>query len=146
LIDNALILFETQKVSVLIDPQRQALNWLKNEIPLATFIDSDNTQNLNFFGTVVISGQITDDLTPVIEMDRTKNNVKFMGKECIVKKDFKLIILLTEIHPTFTDHIYRHAIILNFTLTQSAMQYHLLNMLHLLEHPASCNQHIWAMK
>jgi dynein heavy chain len=40
LIDNALILFESQKVPVLIDPHKQARTWLENQFPDAEFMDS----------------------------------------------------------------------------------------------------------
>jgi len=95
--------------------------------------------------TVIVSGNIEYDLWPVIEMDRTTDEyVKLMDERCKVNKNFKLIFLLDEF-PPMTEWMHHHTTILNFTLTQSAMQYHLLNTLHSLEHPSSCNQHITAM-
>jgi dynein heavy chain len=153
-IDNAVILFETNKQTLIIDPQKQAYKFIE-KLHKADFVlykkteDSiENFKNISYcikHGRVLIFDYISYDIPseaePLLNMDIINiNNVKHINLnenfEVPLHENFKTFFISYLTNPSFNPELYGKISIINFSVTKSGLVQQLLSVIVNQEAPA----------
>jgi len=153
-IDNAIILFETNKQTLLIDPQKQAYKFMeklyKNDFVLYRKTE-DSNENFKFIenciknGKVLIFDYISFDIPPETEPFLNMDIVVVNGQnhlnlndnvEVFLHPNFKVFFICYLTNPSFNPELYGRISIINFSVTKSGLTEQLLSVIINQEAPA----------
>ena len=159
-IDNAVILFETTRPCLLIDPQKQALKFLnkvhKNDFCIYKRAEgsnssiSDSTQNAQFIenciktGKVLIFDYVSFDVLPEVETLLNSEVITVKGVkhlklnenvEITLHPKFKFYLISYLPSPVFNPELYGKISIINFSVTKSGLTEQLLSVIIKEESP-----------
>uniref|UniRef100_A0A5F8GCZ7 Dynein axonemal heavy chain 3 n=1 Tax=Monodelphis domestica TaxID=13616 RepID=A0A5F8GCZ7_MONDO len=150
-IDNGIIVSNSRRWALMIDPQGQANKWVKNmeksnKLSVIKLSDSNYVrvlENAIQFGTPVLLENIREELDAFIEPILLKSTFKQQGVEYMrlgeniieYSKDFKLYITTRLRNPHYLPEIAVKVCLLNFMITPLGLQDQLLGIVAAKEKP-----------
>ncbi|EAY20602.1 Dynein heavy chain family protein [Trichomonas vaginalis G3] len=145
-IENAIVLTECRKWPLIIDPQNQASNFIKNIEPEIlvlrpkekTFVRSLENA-INFGRPVLVEGideELDPSLDPILMISSRDKPVQIkLEHQVTLNPTFKLYMVTTNPNPTFSPENLAKVTLINFTITQTALSDQLLALVVAKEKP-----------
>uniref|UniRef100_A0A673TZU4 Dynein axonemal heavy chain 3 n=1 Tax=Suricata suricatta TaxID=37032 RepID=A0A673TZU4_SURSU len=150
-IDNGIIVSNSRRWALMIDPQGQANKWIKNlekanKLSVIKFSDASYVRTLENalqFGTPVLLENVGEELDAFIEPILLKSTFKQQGVEYMrlgeniieYSRDFKLYITTRLRNPHYLPEVAVKVCLLNFMITPLALQDQLLGIVAAKEKP-----------
>ena len=150
-VENAIILDESSRWPLLIDPQEQVKNWIlalesENNIQEMRISDKRCMMKLEDCirtGTPVlltgINGEIDPSLDPLIQRNFVfsggRQSLQFGDQQVVFDPNFRFYMLTIESNPSFTPETCSRVTILNFMVTHEGLEDQLLNSVVKCERP-----------
>lgn len=141
-IQNGILTTRASRFPFCIDPQQQALNWIRkkelhNNLKILSFNDADFLRNLEVavkYGTPVLFQDVEDYIDPVIGNLLEKNfryqtgqaYVMLGDKEIDVDANFRLYLTTKLSNPQLDPSIYARALVINYAITIDGLENQLL--------------------
>lgn len=141
-IQNGILTTKSSRWPLCIDPQMQAVNWIKekekkNNLQILSFNQSDYIKKLQMaitYGQPVLFENITEELDPMIDPVLEKNVVVAAGVEEITmgdeniawSSDFQMMLTTKLSNPNYTPEIFGKTMIINFNVTLMGLRDQLL--------------------
>lgn len=144
-VENAVIICNTNKWPLIIDPQGQASTWIKNREKENTITtikpsDTDFVRSLEKsidLGQPVLLENLGEELDPAIEplirKEIEKNSqgelsIKLGGKEIVYSSDFTLYLTTNLPRPEYAPDVSTNVTLVNFTITLEGLSEQLLSL------------------
>uniref|UniRef100_A0A182T3H2 Uncharacterized protein n=1 Tax=Anopheles maculatus TaxID=74869 RepID=A0A182T3H2_9DIPT len=143
-IQNGILTTRASRFPLCIDPQQQALTWIKkretpNNLKTLSFNDKDFLKQLEMaikYGTPVLFQDVDDYIDPVIDNVLERNvriqagrQIVIIGdKEVDVDANFRLYLTTKLANPNFDPAVYAKAQVINYTVTVSGLEDQLLSV------------------
>ncbi|XP_078517697.1 dynein axonemal heavy chain 12 [Lissotriton helveticus] len=150
-IDNGVIVGNSRRWPLMIDPQGQANKWIKNsekdnQLNVIKLTDSDymrTLENCIQFGTPLLLENVGEELDPSLEPLLLRQTFKQGGVECIrlgetiieYSKDFKFYITTKLRNPHYLPELATKVSLLNFMITPEGLEDQLLGIVVAKERP-----------
>ncbi|XP_019604311.2 dynein axonemal heavy chain 10 [Rhinolophus sinicus] len=144
-IQNGILTTRASRFPLCIDPQQQALNWIKrreekNNLRVASFNDPDFLKQLEMsikYGTPFLFHDVDEYIDPVIDNVLEKNIVVSQGRQFIVLGDkevdydsnFRLYLNTKLANPRYGPSVFGKAMVINYTVTLKGLEDQLLSVL-----------------
>ena len=150
-IQNGILTENASRWPLAIDPENQAIIWLKKKsgdgLKVLTFNNENYmkivTLRVHNGGTVLIENvgdTIDPNINPVLEKNYiTKNQVDYIildNTEISVSSDFKLFLITKLSNPHYTPEIMAKTTVINFSITMDGLEEQLLNEVVRFEYPS----------
>ncbi|XP_059533127.1 dynein axonemal heavy chain 10 [Myotis daubentonii] len=144
-VQNGILTTRASRFPLCIDPQQQALNWIKrkeekNNLRVASFNDPDFLKLLEMsikYGTPFLFHDVDEYIDPVID-NVLEKNIKFsQGRQFIILGDkevdydsnFRLYLTTKLANPRYTPSVFGKAMVINYTVTLKGLEDQLLSVL-----------------
>uniref|UniRef100_A0A803V3Y9 Dynein axonemal heavy chain 12 n=1 Tax=Ficedula albicollis TaxID=59894 RepID=A0A803V3Y9_FICAL len=150
-IDNGVIVDNSRRWPLMIDPQGQANKWIKNferdnRLNVIKISDTDymrTVENCIQFGTPLLLENVGEELDPSLEPLLLKQTFKQGGVECIrlgeniieYSSDFKFFITTKLRNPHYMPELATKVLLLNFMITPEGLEDQLLGIVVAEERP-----------
>ncbi|KAJ3193186.1 Dynein heavy chain 7, axonemal [Irineochytrium annulatum] len=150
-IDNAIMISNSRRWPLMIDPQGQANRWVKNmekakSLQVVKLTDSDYVRTLENavqFGTPVLLENVAEELDPVLEPLLLQQTFKQGGITCIrigdstveYSPDFRFYITTKLRNPHYLPELSTRVTLLNFMITPEGLEDQLLGIVIAKERP-----------
>ncbi|XP_071826175.1 dynein axonemal heavy chain 10-like isoform X2 [Apostichopus japonicus] len=144
-IQNGILTTRASRFPLCIDPQQQALNWIKkkeepNNLKVCTFNDSDFLKQLELaikYGFPFLFQDVDEYIDPVIDNVLEKNIKGQAGREFIMLGDkevdydpnFRLYLNTKLSNPKYTPSVFGKAMVINYTVTLKGLEDQLLSVI-----------------
>jgi dynein heavy chain len=143
-IQNGILTTKASRFPLCIDPQQQALNWIKkreagNNLKVSTFNDPDFLKQLEMaitYGFPFLFEDVDEYIDPVID-NLIEKNVRINGqrkfivlgdKEVDFDPNFRLYLVSRLANPTYSPKVFGSAMIINYSVTFKGLSDQLLNV------------------
>ncbi|TPX63919.1 hypothetical protein SpCBS45565_g06282 [Spizellomyces sp. 'palustris'] len=143
-IQNGILTTKASRFPLCIDPQQQALNWIKkreaaNNLKISSFNDPDFLKHLEMavtYGFPFLFEDVDEYIDPVID-NLLEKNIKVQGarrfivlgdKEVDYDPNFRLYLTSRLPNPTYTPKMFGSAMIINYSVTFKGLSDQLLNV------------------
>ncbi|KAJ3349859.1 Dynein heavy chain 10, axonemal [Entophlyctis luteolus] len=143
-IQNGILTTKASRFPLCIDPQRQAIAWIKkresaNNLKISTFTDPDFLKHLEMavtYGFPFLFEDVDEYIDPVID-NLLEKNIKSTGsrrfivlgdKEVDFDPNFRLYLTSRLANPTYTPKVFGSAMIINYSVTFKGLSDQLLNV------------------
>ncbi|CAG9821168.1 unnamed protein product [Phaedon cochleariae] len=150
-VQNGILTLRSSRFPLCIDPQQQALNWIKKReekfnLKILSFNDSDFLKHLDMaikYGSPVLFQDVDDYIDPVAE-NVIQKNVKYVSgrvfvilgdKEVDWDPNFRMYMTTKFANPIFNPSAYAVAVVINYTVTLSGLEDQLLSVVVRNERP-----------
>jgi dynein heavy chain len=143
-IQNGIITTNASRFPLCIDPQQQAVRWIKkreeaNNLTVKTFNDPDFMKHLELaiqFGNPFLFENLDEELDPMIDPVLEKNTFVQAGQQMIVLGDktvdwdptFRLYMTTKLANPHYTPEVLGKTMIVNYSVTVQGLADQLLNV------------------
>ncbi|XP_053669700.1 dynein axonemal heavy chain 10 [Anopheles nili] len=143
-IQNGILTTRASRFPLCIDPQQQALSWIKkretpNNLKILSFNDRDFLKQLEMaikYGTPVLFQDVDDYIDPVIDNVLEKNIRVHAGRQIVIIGDkeidldanFRMYLTTKLANPNFDPAVYAKAQVINYTVTVSGLEDQLLSV------------------
>ncbi|XP_036352277.2 dynein axonemal heavy chain 10 [Ochotona princeps] len=144
-VQNGILTTRASRFPLCIDPQQQALNWIKrkeekNNLRVASFNDPDFLKQLEMsikYGTPFLFHDVDEYIDPVID-NVLEKNIKFtQGRQFIILGDkevdydsnFRLYLNTKLANPRYPPSVFGKAMVINYTVTLKGLEDQLLSVL-----------------
>ncbi|NXM04479.1 DYH7 protein, partial [Tyrannus savana] len=150
-VDNGVIVDNSRRWPLMIDPQGQANKWVKNfekenRLNVIKISDTDymrTVENCIQFGTPLLLENVGEELDPSLEPLLLKQTFKQGGMECIrlgesvieYSSDFKFFITTKLRNPHYMPELATKVLLLNFMITPEGLEDQLLGIVVAEERP-----------
>ncbi|NXK86097.1 DYH7 protein, partial [Formicarius rufipectus] len=150
-VDNGVIVDNSRRWPLMIDPQGQANKWIKNfekenRLNVIKISDTDymrTVENCIQFGTPLLLENVGEELDPSLEPLLLKQTFKQGGIECIrlgesiieYSSDFKFFITTKLRNPHYLPELATKVLLLNFMITPEGLEDQLLGIVVAEERP-----------
>ncbi|XP_073425921.1 dynein axonemal heavy chain 12 [Dendrobates tinctorius] len=150
-VDNGVIVSNSRRWPLMIDPQGQANKWIKNserdnQLSVIKLTDSDymrTLENCIQFGTPLLLENVGEDLDPSLEPLLLKQTFKQGGMDCIrlgetiieYSADFRFYITTKLRNPHYLPELATKVSLLNFMITPEGLEDQLLGIVVAKERP-----------
>jgi len=144
-IENGILTTQASRYPLCIDPQQQALNWIRkreetNNLKVLTFNDPDFLKQLELaikYGFPVLFKDVDEYIDPVIDNVLEKNIKGAAGRQSILLGDkevdydpaFKLYLNTKLANPKFTPAHFGKCMVVNYTVTLKGLEDQLLSVI-----------------
>uniref|UniRef100_A0A8C9J6D4 Dynein axonemal heavy chain 10 n=1 Tax=Panthera tigris altaica TaxID=74533 RepID=A0A8C9J6D4_PANTA len=144
-VQNGLLTPRASRFPLCIDPQQQALNWIKrkeekNNLRVASFNDPDFLKQLEMaikYGTPFLFHDVDEYIDPVIDNVLEKNIKVSQGRQFIILGDkevdydsnFRLYLNTKLANPRYGPSVFGKAMVINYTVTLKGLEDQLLSVL-----------------
>lgn len=143
-IQNGILTTKASKYPLCIDPQQQALNWIKrkeanNSLKVSSFSKPDFMKHLELaitYGFPFLFEDVDEYIDPIID-NVIEKNIKVAGarrfivlgdKEVDYDPNFKLYLTTRLSNPTYSPKVFGSAMIINYSVTFKGLSDQLLNV------------------
>jgi len=161
-IENAAILKSSGRCPLLVDPQEQAIRWVKNHGHGGEFhsIRCGHKTCMRIVehaiqaGEIVLVEDVTETLPPDLEAVLQKSLIRvgedltldMNGRRIQYDPKFKLILHTSMGNPHFKPEIQAQTVLINFSLTHQGLQEQLVNLVMEKEHPTLAELRVTIMR
>ena len=144
-IQNGILTMQASRFPMCIDPQQQALKWIKkreepNNLKICTFNDSDFLKQLELaikYGFPFLFKDVDEYIDPVIDNVLEKNIKGSQGKEFVILGDkevdydpnFRLYLNTKLANPKYTPNVFGKSMVINYTVTLKGLEDQLLSVI-----------------
>ncbi|XP_028567040.2 dynein axonemal heavy chain 10 isoform X2 [Podarcis muralis] len=144
-VQNGILTTRASRFPLCIDPQQQALNWIKrkeerNNLRMASFNDPDFLKQLEMaikYGNPFLFHDVDEYIDPVIDNVLEKNIKCAQGRTFIVLGDkevdydanFKLYLNTKLSNPKYSPSVFGKAMVINYTVTLKGLEDQLLSVI-----------------
>ncbi|XP_011803966.1 PREDICTED: dynein heavy chain 10, axonemal [Colobus angolensis palliatus] len=144
-VQNGILTTRASRFPLCIDPQQQALNWIKrkeekNNLRVASFNDPDFLKQLEMsikYGTPFLFRDVDEYIDPVIDNVLEKNLKVSQGRQFIILGDkevdydsnFRLYLNTKLANPRYSPSVFGKAMVINYTVTLKGLEDQLLSVL-----------------
>ncbi|XP_033627732.1 dynein heavy chain 10, axonemal-like [Asterias rubens] len=144
-VQNGILTTRASRFPLCIDPQQQALNWIKkkeeqNNLKVCTFNDPDFLKQLELaikYGFPFLFQDVDEYIDPVIDNVLEKNIKGAAGREFIILGDkevdydpnFRLYLNTKLANPKYTPSVFGKAMVINYTVTLKGLEDQLLSVI-----------------
>uniref|UniRef100_A0A2K5DJP1 Dynein axonemal heavy chain 10 n=1 Tax=Aotus nancymaae TaxID=37293 RepID=A0A2K5DJP1_AOTNA len=144
-VQNGILTTRASRFPLCIDPQQQALNWIKrkeekNNLRVASFNDPDFLKQLEMsikYGTPFLFQDVDEYIDPVIDNVLEKNIKVSQGRQFIILGDkevdydsnFRLYLNTKLANPRYSPSVFGKAMVINYTVTLKGLEDQLLSVL-----------------
>ncbi|KAL1274160.1 hypothetical protein QQF64_026974 [Cirrhinus molitorella] len=144
-VQNGILTTRSSRFPLCIDPQQQALNWVKkkeekNNLKISSFNDPDFLKGLELaikYGFPFLFQDVDEYIDPVIDNVLEKNVKGPEGRQVVVLGDkevdydpnFKLYLNTKLANPKFSPAVFGKAIVINYTVTLKGLEDQLLSVI-----------------
>ncbi|MBZ3878788.1 Dynein heavy chain 10, axonemal [Sciurus carolinensis] len=144
-VQNGILTTRASRFPLCIDPQQQALNWIKrkeerNNLRVASFNDPDFLKQLEMsikYGTPFLFHDVDEYIDPVIDNVLEKNIKVTQGRQFIILGDkevdydsnFRLYLNTKLANPRYSPSVFGKAMVINYTVTLKGLEDQLLSVL-----------------
>uniref|UniRef100_A0A8C9TU55 Dynein axonemal heavy chain 10 n=1 Tax=Scleropages formosus TaxID=113540 RepID=A0A8C9TU55_SCLFO len=144
-VQNGILTTRASRFPLCIDPQQQALNWIKkkeekNNLKLSSFNDPDFLKQLEMaikYGFPFLFQDVDEYIDPVIDNVLEKNIKGVQGRQIIVLGDkevdydpnFKLYLNTKLANPKYSPSVFGKAMVINYTVTLKGLEDQLLSVI-----------------
>ncbi|XP_014779882.1 dynein axonemal heavy chain 10 isoform X2 [Octopus bimaculoides] len=144
-IQNGILTTRSSRFPLCIDPQQQALNWIKKKeegknLKVCTFNDSDFLKQLEMaikYGFPFLFQDVDEYIDPVINNVLEKNIKGDQGREFIVLGDkevdydanFRLYLNTKLANPKYSPDVFSKSMVINYTVTLKGLEDQLLSVI-----------------
>ncbi|XP_006149290.1 dynein heavy chain 10, axonemal [Tupaia chinensis] len=144
-VQNGILTTRASRFPLCIDPQQQALNWIKrkeekNNLRVASFNDPDFLKQLEMaikYGTPFLFHDVDEYIDPVIDNVLEKNVRVSQGRQFIILGDkevdydsgFRLYLNTKLANPSYSPSVFGKAMVINYTVTLKGLEDQLLSVL-----------------
>lgn len=143
-IQNGILTTKASRFPLCIDPQQQALSWIRkreagNNLKVSSFNDADFLKHLEMavtYGFPFLFEDVDEYIDPVID-NLLEKNIKFSGarrfivlgdKEVDYDPSFRLYLTSRLANPTYSPKVFGSAMIINYSVTFKGLSDQLLNV------------------
>ncbi|KAJ3665402.1 hypothetical protein Zmor_000898 [Zophobas morio] len=150
-VQNGILTLKASRFPLCIDPQQQALNWIKrkeekNNLKILNFNDSDFLKFLDMaikYGSAILFQDVDDYIDPVATNVIEKNIKTVSGRVFVMLGDkevdydpnFRMYMTTKFSNPVFNPAVYANAVVINYTVTLSGLEDQLLSVVVRNERP-----------
>ncbi|KAG8456021.1 hypothetical protein GDO86_001999 [Hymenochirus boettgeri] len=144
-IQNGILTTRASRFPLCIDPQQQALNWIKrkeekNNLKISSFNDPDFLKHLEMaikYGFPFLFQDVDEYIDPVIDNVLEKNIKGAQGRQFIILGDkevdydpnFKLYLNTKLSNPKYSPSVFGKAMVINYTVTLKGLEDQLLSVI-----------------
>ncbi|KAM8812104.1 dynein axonemal heavy chain 10 [Rhynchonycteris naso] len=144
-LQNGILTTRASRFPLCIDPQQQALNWIKrkeerNNLRVASFSDPDFLKQLEMsikYGTPFLFHDVDEYIDPIIDNVLEKNIRVSQGRQVIILGDkevdydpnFRLYLNTKLANPRYSPSVFGKAMVINYTVTLKGLEDQLLSVL-----------------
>ncbi|XP_054939143.1 dynein axonemal heavy chain 10-like isoform X1 [Physeter macrocephalus] len=144
-VQNGILTTRASRFPLCIDPQQQALNWIKrkeekNSLRVASFNDPDFLKQLEIsitYGTPFLFHDVDEYIDPVIDNVLEKKIRVSQGRQFIILGDkevhydpnFRLYLDTKLANPRYSPSVFGKAMVINYTVTLKGLEDQLLSVL-----------------
>ncbi|XP_052801261.1 dynein axonemal heavy chain 10-like isoform X3 [Mya arenaria] len=144
-IQNGILTTRASRFPLCIDPQQQALNWIKkkeeaNNLKVCTFNDPDFLKQLELaikYGFPFLFKDVDEYIDPVIDNVLEKNIKGGQGREFVVLGDkevdydpnFRLYLNSKLANPKYSPNVFGKSMVINYTVTLKGLEDQLLSVI-----------------
>ncbi|XP_051514176.1 dynein axonemal heavy chain 10 [Myxocyprinus asiaticus] len=144
-VQNGILTTRASRFPLCIDPQQQALNWIKkkeekNNLKISSFNDPDFLKQLELaikYGFPFLFQDVDEYIDPVIDNVLEKNVKGAEGRQSVVLGDkevdydpnFKLYLNTKLANPKFSPAVFGKAMVINYTVTLKGLEDQLLSVI-----------------
>ncbi|XP_063171723.1 dynein axonemal heavy chain 10 [Candoia aspera] len=144
-VQNGILTTRASRFPLCIDPQQQALNWIKrkeekNNLRMASFNDPDFLKQLEMaikYGNPFLFHDVDEYIDPVIDNVLEKNIKCAQGRTFIILGDkevdydasFKLYLNTKLANPKYSPSVFGKAMVINYTVTLKGLEDQLLSVI-----------------
>ncbi|KAM4616801.1 dynein axonemal heavy chain 10 [Polymixia lowei] len=144
-VQNGILTTRASRFPMCIDPQQQALNWIKkkeekNNLKMSSFNDPDFLKQLEIaikYGFPFLFQDVDEYIDPVIDNVLEKNVKGAEGRQVIVLGDkevqydpnFKLYLNTKLANPKYSPSVFGKAMVINYTVTLKGLEDQLLSVI-----------------
>ncbi|XP_009299843.1 dynein axonemal heavy chain 10 [Danio rerio] len=144
-VQNGILTTRSSRFPLCIDPQQQALNWVKkkeekNNLKISSFNDPDFLKGLELaikYGFPFLFQDVDEYIDPVIDNVLEKNIKGAEGRQVVVLGDkevdydpnFKLYLNTKLANPKFLPAVFGKAMVINYTVTLKGLEDQLLSVI-----------------
>ncbi|XP_029909103.1 dynein heavy chain 10, axonemal [Myripristis murdjan] len=144
-VQNGILTTRASRFPMCIDPQQQALNWIKkkeekNNLKISSFNDPDFLKQLEMaikFGFPFLFQDVDEYIDPVIDNVLEKNVKGAEGRQVILLGDkevdydpnFKLYLNTKLANPKYSPSVFGKAMVINYTVTPKGLEDQLLSVI-----------------
>uniref|UniRef100_A0A7S4D2X3 Dynein-1, subspecies f n=1 Tax=Eutreptiella gymnastica TaxID=73025 RepID=A0A7S4D2X3_9EUGL len=149
-IQNGILTTQSSRFALCIDPQMQAVAWIKkmnasnSRFEVASFSDPDFLKRLEFcisYGNPFLFENMDETIDPIIDPVLEKNFVIEAGRKFIKLGDkavewdenFRLYMCTKLSNPNYAPEVYGKTMVINYGVTQQGLQAQLLNVVVAME-------------
>ncbi|KAK9522770.1 hypothetical protein VZT92_019216 [Zoarces viviparus] len=156
-VQNGILTSRGSRFPICIDPQQQALNWIKkkeekNNLKISSFNDPDFLNQLESaikYGFPFLLQDVDEYIDPVINNVLEKNVKGTEGRQVLMLGDkevdydpnFKLYLNSKHANPKYSPSVFGKAMIINYTVTLTGLEDQLLSLVMGFEKKALEEQH-----
>ncbi|KAK2587900.1 hypothetical protein KPH14_003996 [Odynerus spinipes] len=149
-VQNGILTMKASKFPLCIDPQQQALEWIKKKerkknMKIVSFTDSDFLKQVELaikYGLPILF-QDVDEVDPVLDNVLSKNvqyvagrNFVMLGsKEVDYDPRFRIYLTTKMSNPVFNPAVYAKAVVINYMVTTTGLEDQLLSVVVRTERP-----------
>ncbi|KAF2892470.1 hypothetical protein ILUMI_13689 [Ignelater luminosus] len=150
-VQNGILTTRGSRFPLCIDPQQQALNWIKKKeeksnLKILSFNDSDFLKFLDMaikYGSPILFQDVDDYIDPVVDNVLEKNIKIVSGRVFVILGDkevdydpnFRMYLTTKLANPMFNPAAYARAVVINYTVTLSGLEDQLLSVVVRNERP-----------
>ncbi|XP_043925694.1 dynein axonemal heavy chain 10 [Protopterus annectens] len=144
-VQNGILTTRASRFPLCIDPQQQALNWIKKKeekhnLKVSSFNDPDFLKQLEMaikYGFPFLFQDVDEYIDPVIDNVLEKNIKGAQGRQCIILGDkevdydpnFKLYLNTKLANPKYSPSVFGKAMVINYTVTLKGLEDQLLSVI-----------------
>ncbi|XP_053327864.1 dynein axonemal heavy chain 10 [Spea bombifrons] len=144
-IQNGILTTRASRFPLCIDPQQQALNWIKrkeekNNLKISSFNDPDFLKQLEMaikYGFPFLFQDVDEYIDPVIDNVLEKNIKGAQGRQFIILGDkevdydpnFRLYLNTKLANPKYSPSVFGKAMVINYTVTLKGLEDQLLSVI-----------------
>ncbi|XP_035496799.2 dynein axonemal heavy chain 10-like [Scophthalmus maximus] len=144
-VQNGILTTRGSRFPMCIDPQQQALNWIKkkeenNKLKISSFNDPDFLKQLEMaikYGFPFLLQDVDDYIDPVIDNVLEKNVKGAEGRQVVMLGDkevdydpnFKLYLNTKQANPKYSPSVFGKAMVINYSVTLKGLEDQLLSVI-----------------
>lgn len=141
---NGILTTEASRFPLCIDPQQQAVTWIKNkeaenDLKVATFLDGDFMKQLELaiqYGKPFLFENVDEELDPMIDpilekntyMDGQQRMIKLGDKAIEWDANFRLYLTSKLANPHYSPEVMGKTMLVNYSVTMTGLENQLLNV------------------